>query len=285
MLELIDGIYTGTAAPAGGGGGGGAEYICTNTTGVAITKGDVIYIAANSNLKLIDFSKTNRYSFSGVALEDIAIDATGKVQASMPEPVTGLKQFDRIDDKATVAGFFTDENGTKYAVCVADANYRSRNRWGETTASGSPCVPAYNYDTDAMQSTKSSTQVEDNIIKVYSTDDYHAFRTYNNILTYNNVKYRSNVPTLYELKMVWDNRTTLDALDTHLSEYPNKSLAIWRMSDSTTANQYCWSCMQQSGTGYANRPVYVIYVNGTVSTQTYTNSNGVIPVFEIPVAD
>ena len=60
----------------------------------------------------------------------------GPVINESSEPTPGgtiLHQYDRVDGKATVAGFWTDGNGQRYAVCVVDAQYRSGNQsWSES---------------------------------------------------------------------------------------------------------------------------------------------------------
>lgn len=249
-----------------GGGSGGSTYSCVNKTGSAIAQGERVYIAANSNLTLITADKYNKStSWTGVAAESIADNATGSVNAALTTPVSGLTKYARINDIATVAGFFTDGNGTKYAVCVIDSSSRYHG-----TGSFYTCeqLPQYSTAADALAATESATYLNE-ILK----DE--AGYTYAGTLTYNGQTYNYLRPNAAELQMLKDDAVNLDSYD------PTAATAS---SDLTLAgalpNNVVYSC-----TGSPQQIWYLYGGNWYNANAGYSSYNTRIYVVEIPVED
>lgn len=294
MLNLVEGIYLGEAKEAEG------------FTGLRITKklrigesaipeannfitqsGDTIVTSAGTPLAIDGISSlTTAPSITDSQLT-FADDGNSTVSFSMqqlkdyvsPTPsATTLHQYDRVDGKATVAGFWTDGNGQRYAVVVADAAYRSGHQtWSNVTVN--TLLPNYNSSTAALAADESGTWNTDTILNNYTPTDYPAFNIARNALTItvDNKTFASCLPNAAELQMIYNDRATLDTYDTTLTEYTNNSLTTWNIEGNSGG--YCWSSVE-----YLYSLSWLLYSSGS---WYYGEKNGyyhgIIPIFEIPV--
>lgn len=197
---------------------------------------------------------------------------------------TVLHQYDRVDGKASVAGFWTDGNGQRYAVCVVDAQYRS----GETPYVWSniedfTALPYQHYTSslEALEATESGTYNTNYILNNYNASDYPAFNFARNALTIiiDNKQFTSCLPNLGELKMVWNNREELDFIDPTLEDYPESSLSGFYFAENGA-----WSSNEAYESYNEANEAYLIYFQG--DNYTYHKSDtdvGVCPIIEIPV--
>lgn len=188
---------------------------------------------------------------------------------------TVLHLYDRVDGKATVAGFWTDGNGQRYAVCVADAAYRDRYiSWG---SGDNTLLPNYTSAVAALTAGESGTWNTNTILNNYTPTDYPAFNSARNALTItvDNQTFASCLPNASELSTISGDYSTLDTYDPTVSQYSNNSL------DSLLYhNFHCWS-----STEYDSRYAWY-YSNGGIGYslgKTTSQNFGVIPVIEIPV--
>lgn len=260
--------------------GSGAQVRAKNYTGSNILEGEKVYIASNTNLSLIPYSSFTSLGYTGIAAENIDNGASGKIKTYMKEPHTGtLKQWDRVDGKGTVAGFWTDGNGTKYAVVVADAAYRTGGQLWSNERVDTP-LPNYSSESAALAATESATFNMDTIRDNYNLSTYPAFNSaYSKTITFGGVTYNGLLPNAAELQMIFTNREYLDTLDTSLVDYPSNSLTTWNIGGNSSS--YCSSSVE-----YNNNSAWILGSSGTWNgSGFYKNGSGkgVIPVFEIPV--
>lgn len=204
----------------------------------------------------------------------------GLAKPDKKESSPSLQLYDRVNNKATVAGFFTDSNGQKYAVCVADAAYRSIQLWSNLEEVDTP-LPNYATESDALTSTESAT-FNMNIIKNnYALSTHPVFNfAYSKTLEFNGVTYNGLLPNASELQMIYNNRVDLDSLDTTLNEYPNNSLASWKIENNSSS---CWSSTEKNASSAWRLTYKGVWAAGYAEKNFSTN--GVIPIFEIPVND
>ena len=200
-------------------------------------------------------------------------------ESSEPTPSgTVLHLYDRVDGKATVAGFWTDGNGQRYAVCVADAAYRTGGQLWSNSTVDTP-LPNYTKRLEALATTDSATFNMDTIRANYTLSDYPAFNlAYSNTIELDGVTYNGLLPNASELQMIYNDRTTLDTYDETLSSYPSNSLTTWNINGNS--RDYCWS-----STEYGSARVWIETNTGSFSSgnDKHANNYGVIPIFEIPV--
>jgi hypothetical protein len=198
-------------------------------------------------------------------------------ESSSPSPSKPLEQWDRVDGKATVAGFWTDGNGQRYAVCVADAAYRSGGQYWSNKTTNTP-LPNYDSDSAALAAGESATCNMDTIRGNYDLSTYPAFNSaYSKIITLDGVTYNGLLPNAAELQMIFTNREYLDTLDTSLVDYPNNSLMTWDIEDNS--NFYCWTSAE-----YGSPGAWLLSSFGTLDISSkHVDGCGVIPIFEIPV--
>lgn len=257
----------------------GQTITCINRTGANITTGEKVYIAANSNYTLIPENKfVIAYGFTGIATQNIANGSSGKVSCVISEAVSSLDLLSRIDNKATVAGFYTDGNGTKYAVCVVDAQYRSGNgmQWSNNTID----TVLTDYSTvSVLNCLESGTYNTQLILSTYTPSEYGAFNFARNAcsVVYNNVTYQSCLPNVKELQILYENRVLLDSLDPTLSNYSNRSLTEFKCG----GDNGLWSS-NESGSDIG---LYYSTNYGIDGIRKYSGSNGVCPIIEIPVSE
>ena len=193
-------------------------------------------------------------------------------------PATVLHLYDRVDGKGTVVGFWTDGNGTKYAVVVADAQYRSGGqKWNNKNGTNTP-LPNYDSSSAALAAGESGTYNTDTVLNTYTATDYPAFNKARNATTVmiDDKTFVSCLPNVFELQMIWNDRSTIDTYDTTLTEYPSNDLTTWNIGGNSY--NYCWSSNEKN----AN---YAWYVNSSNTVGNYLRDRtyGIIPIFEIPV--
>ena len=203
----------------------------------------------------------------------------GPIIGESGEPTPGgtiLHQYDRVDNKATVAGFWTDGNGQRYAVCVADAAYRSRQLWSNDRVD----TPLPNYMPNSASlatSTESATFNMDIIKSNYNLSTYPAFNSaYSKTLTLNRITYNGLLPNASELQMIYNDRATLDTYDPTLTEYLNNDLTTWKIEGNSSS---CWTSVESD---------YWLACHLGFDGKWYRADNnrknyGIIPIFEIPV--
>ena len=199
-------------------------------------------------------------------------------ESSSPSPSKPLEQWDRVDGKGTVVGFWTDKNGTRYAVVVADAAYRTGGqKWGPTKVN-TPLPNYADFSSKALAAGESATFNMDTIRGKYDLTTYPAFNSaYSKTITFGGVTYNGLLPNASELKMINDNKSDLDLLDITLSDYSNNSLMTWNIEGKSG---YCWTSTEED-LNYA----WLVSSGGNVSSNGKNNSAGVIPIFEIPLED
>ena len=196
-----------------------------------------------------------------------------------PQPTpsgTTLHQYDRVDGKATVAGFWTDGNGQRYAVCVVDAQYRSGGaiKWSNSYTDTS--LSNYSTSALALAASESGTYNTDTILDNYTATDYPAFNFAHNACTVSidNKTFESCLPNLAELNILYQDRTTLDTYDQTLSSYSARSLSSWHFGQDGA-----WSSNEKDSD-------YAWYINNYGNCLTlvkYQSGTGVCPIIEIPV--
>ena len=223
-----------------------------------------------------DNSYTNGYLLGTVSIPAHSIYSYNNGVWTDITPTT-LHKYDRVDGKATVADFWTDGNGQRYAVCVADAQYRSGEKyWSNETVD--TLLPNYTSSAAVLAAGKSGTYNTDTILNNYTPTDYPAFNVARNALTItvDNKTFESCLPNAAELQMIYDDKATLDTYDITLTEYPNNSLSAWNIGGYCTA---CWTSNER-GDYYAFR----LHSDSSLRDVYKSYSNvGVIPIIEIPV--
>lgn len=191
---------------------------------------------------------------------------------------TTLHQYDRVDGKATVAGFWTDGNGQRYAVCVVDAAYRSGHLYW-AGGSDNTTLPNYSSESAVLAAGESATFNMDTIRNNYSLVTYPPFNSaYSNTIELDGVTYNGLLPNAAELQMIYNDKATLDTYDTTLTDYPNNSLSLWNIDNNS--NSRCWTS-NEHGT-------YTAWLLNLSGSWEYLGKGslsgaGVIPIFEIPV--
>ena len=202
-----------------------------------------------------------------------------------PTPSIPTTLGSRIDDKATVVGVLQDHEGNDYVLAVVDAAYRS-NRWYywckdrniDTPLSnlGYPGNPA-----EVLEDNHTGEYNTDVILNTYTASDYPAFNFARNAcnVEINGVTYVSSLPSLRELKLIYDNKETLDTYDPTLEDYPDASLSGFSFGASAGA----WSSSEMNG----NSAWFIRNLNGDILIHAYykdDNGNGICPVICIPLS-
>ena len=194
---------------------------------------------------------------------------------------TTLHQYDRVDGKATVAGFWTDGNGQRYAVCVADAAYRTGHQLWSSGFQSSKIY--YQNSTEALAARETATYINNIMLNEYDAIDIPAFIVAHNActITIDNKTFGSCLPNIKELQLIYVYRERLDPLDPTLENYPNNSLSTWNIGGNS--NSSCWSSTERE----AGHPYYYWkYDSGSSimsDTWGYLAYKSVIPIIEIPV--
>lgn len=191
---------------------------------------------------------------------------------------------DRIGGIASFVCYYTDSNGNKYAVFVADAKYRAIKAWSLlTTDSG-----LHSYDSSSYGNSfktqegcpESATYNNNYIINTYypsgeTSNNFPAFKYCADIsITSFGVNGIGRLPNPYEAIMMRINGNILDSVDPTVSDYSSFSFNYINAGSYSyiwTCYQYnnssAWRCDNKTSYGYPSKP----------------DGNYVIPVFEIPV--
>lgn len=253
--------------------------------------GDTIVTSAGTPLAIDGISSLTTAPSITDAQLTFADDGNSTVSFSMqqlkdyvsPAPSgTTLHQYDRVDGKATVAGFWTDGNGQRYAVCVADAAYRSGGiLWSNST--GDTLLPNYTSSSAVLAAGESGTWNTDIILNNYTATDFPAFNIARNALTItvDNETFESCLLNTAELQMIWNDRATLDSYDTTLSEYPSNSLTTWNIGGNSGLK--CWSSNEYDNYFAWNLKSSGLSDYATKNDRDINFNYGIIPVIEIPV--
>ena len=184
----------------------------------------------------------------------------------------------RIDNKATVVGVTTDENGKRYALCVVDAAYRSGSAMAWST--GSVDTPLQNNadSTAALADHHTGKYNTDLILSTYTATDYPAFNFARNActVTIGNNTYYSVLPSFIELQMLYNNKDVLDQYDPTVSTYTERTMRGFLCGGSIGL----WSSTERNSNG-----AWKINDSGSVNyvVKNYDNNYGVCPVIEIPL--
>ena len=190
-------------------------------------------------------------------------------------PATVLHLYDRVDGKATVAGFWTDGNGQRYAV---DAAYRSGSGMGWGKSIDTPLPNCSAYDT-ALAAGESGTWNTDTILDNYTPTNYPAFNFARNACTVSvdNQTFVSCLPNLKELDTLYKDKNTLDTYDPTLSSYSSRSLSGFKCG----GTDGLWS-----STEFSTYAPWAMGYRGNYTNATPKDNDsffGIIPIIEIPV--
>lgn len=181
-----------------------------------------------------------------------------------------LHLYDRVDNKATVAGFFTDGNGQKYAVCVVDAQYRYYGTGGFFT---SRSVPQYDTEEDVTNATESATYLSSLMVQ----DGW----SYGGSLEYEGVTYNYLRPNVPELKMILNDAENLDSYDPDSSRNSLTDLVseglVFTCSGSSKQMWYYYK--QYEPWGWGSNEVWKNAAAGNTSYNTR------VWIVEIPVSE
>ena len=201
---------------------------------------------------------------------------------------TTLHLYDRVDGKGTVAGFHTDSFGDRSAFVVLDSIYRIRS--GSIYPRGT--YPEIGYPSDALntllqEGNESATYWTD--IFEYDTDTPQSIARQSTSLTLDNKTYDAQLPNVYELNTIMQNRVVLDSLDTSLSN-DSISLENLYLGDGSSKTNRLWSSVPTTTSGgYSGLRLFNIairagqepyWVQAAVNTSVVS---GIIPIIEIPV--
>ena len=191
---------------------------------------------------------------------------------------TVLHLYDKVDGKATVAGFWTDGGDQRYAVCVVDAEYRTGGQKWSNSITTDTTLPNYSSSSAALAAGESGTWNTDTILNNYTATNYPTFNIARNACTISldNKTFESCLPNAAELQMIWNDRATLDTYDTTLTDYPNNSLTSWHIGENSQFR--CWSSVELT-----RNAAWFIKYNGSCDYTTKDLEGGVIPIIEIPV--
>lgn len=183
----------------------------------------------------------------------------GKQKKDNSDPASKLILGDRIDNKATVVGNFTDGDGQEYVVAVLDGTYHGSSlAWSDEAIDS--VLPNYaSYDL-AVAATESATYNMNQIETNYDITTYPAFNHCKTCttVTFNNKEYTPLLPNAAEVEMINTN---------------------WSLVQGVTAAKLtqCWSSTEKHT--YAWRRTADAWFNSLKTKAEYA----VIPVIEIPI--
>lgn len=197
---------------------------------------------------------------------------------------------DRIGGIASFVCYFNSTNpetnvDTKYAVFVLDAQYRNASKLGCPNTYQN-LMPQYTFSDMATALTRKesatwNTNTIINGVSAYS-ETCPAFTLCRQVsVTLGGQTYQGQLPNMYELYQIWQNKATLDTLDPTLASYSSKSLTSWNMgSGYAICLQSQFEVRSDLGSSY----ILALNSSGTAEYAEIAGSlRGVIPVFEIPV--
>ena len=185
----------------------------------------------------------------------------------------------RLDNKATVVGVLQDHEGNDYVLAVVDAIYRSGSQITRFPR-GASSLPMYRFENDALNDHHSGKYNTDILLAETSfvTTDALGFATNACNITLNDIQYNSVIPSLFELKTLYEIKNVLDQYDPTVNNYQERS-----MMDFTFGANGSWSCIMRS-TG--SSAIWGIGSDGKYGANDYRSSwasLGVCPVFCIPL--
>lgn len=183
----------------------------------------------------------------------------GKVEIKYPDPAADLNVGDRIDNKATVIGNFTDGDGQEYVVAVLDGTYHGSSLAWSYEAIDSVLPNYKSYDL-AVAATESATFNMNQIETNYDITTYPAFNHCKTctIVTFNNKEYTPLLPNAAEVEMI------------------NTNLSLVQGVTAAKLTQ-CWSSTEKHR--YAWRRTADAWFNSLKTKAEYA----AIPVIEIPI--
>lgn len=183
----------------------------------------------------------------------------GKIEIDTSDPTSKLVLGDRIDNKATVMGNFTDGDGQEYVVAVLDGTYHGSSLAWSNEAIDS-VLPNYKTYDLAVAATESATYNMNQIETNYDITTYPAFNHCKTCttVTFNNKEYTPLLPNAAEVEMINTN---------------------WSLVQGVTAAKLtqCWSSTEKHT--YAWRRTADAWYNSLKTKTDYA----AIPIIEIPI--
>ena len=196
-----------------------------------------------------------------------------------PTPTPTLKFGDRIDNKATVAGEYSSNDGKKYAFAVLDAYYRGTDiAWSTGLYGIDSGLPNYS-SAPTEQNKESATYNTDYILNNYSDKNIESFSFCRNVgnLTFNDKTYNCQLPNAYELQQIFNMKTELDELDPTAETNSTKKLSNWGFGSEYTS---VWSS-NESNSGFS----WGLDSGGSWGNVVKRTAFGVVPIIEIPISN
>ena len=209
----------------------------------------------------------------------IIIKNNKKIDTPTADPAT-LKFGDRIDNKATVVGQYSSNDGKKYAFAVLDAYYRGTDiAWSTGLYGIDSGLPNYS-SAPTEQNKESATYNTDYILNNYSDKNIESFSFCRNVgnLTFNDKTYNCQLPNAYELQQIFNMKTELDALDPTAEANSTKKLSNWGFG-----SQYTWVW---SSNAYNDNTTWFLKSDGSWDVNPKDAADtGVVPIIEIPISN
>lgn len=207
----------------------------------------------DSIIKIFEYDKTtNKKDYK-------ALIKVGIIEVDNSDPSTKLMLGDRIDNKATVIGNFTDSNNQEYVVAVLDASYHGSSLAFSNEAIDS-VLPNYKTYDLAVAAKESATYNMNQIETNYDITTYPAFNHCKTCttVTFNKKEYTPLLPNAAEVEMINTN---------------------WSLVQGTTSTKMtqCWSSNEKHT--YAWRRTADAWFNSLKTKAEYA----AIPIIEIPV--
>lgn len=208
---------------------------------------------ADSIVLLSEYDKTTRKT------TPVKLVKIGKYEIDKSDPSTKLMLGDRIDNKATVIGNFTDSNNQEYVVAVLDASYHGSSLAFSNEAIDS-VLPNYKTYDLAVAAKESATYNMNQIETNYDITTYPAFNHCKTCttVTFNKKEYTPLLPNAAEVEMINTN---------------------WSLVQGTTSTKMtqCWSSNEKHT--YAWRRTADAWYNSLKTKTEYA----AIPIIEIPI--
>ena len=192
---------------------------------------------------------------------------------------SALKFGDRIDNKATVVGEYSSNDGKKYVFAVLDAQYRGVNiAWSTNLGINRIDTGLPNYSSVPTEQNKESATYNTNyILNNYSAVEAFTFCRNIESLRFDDKQYNCQLPNCYELQQIYNKKSELDALDPTAEANSTKKLSNWGFGSQYA---YVWSSNEHD-----SERSWLIDSSGLGK---YSNKNndtyGVVPVLEIELS-
>lgn len=281
MIEIIDGIVSGTATS---GGGGSAPVIqelnvTPSTSAQTITAPEGVDGFSPVKVSAVTASIDANIVAGNIKKDVTILGVTG----TMEGPKGKYKLLERIKDDSnneigSVSGFFTDGNGVEYAVVCLDAQYRiTTNTYGSGQISSNYISygsygPSQTYVNNALQQTATATDNTTAILNAASAASQTssgANHCRSKSFTIDGIVYYGQIPNLVEAIDIMSHQNKINSLDTSGSSYNSWLLpdilqnALW--SSTPAASSYAW------GVG-----------SDRINSRTTNNLGFIAPVLELP---